>query len=155
MRPTPGGVVLLLLTAVACASRTAPTTGERTLASPGTATLTVTVLGLESADGEVALALFASAEDFKTRTHAVATGRVPPNDGTAAWQVENLQPGRYALAVYHDLNGNGQLDRTTLGPPDEPYGFSNDARGRFGPPKFDKAAFDMGPANRVIEINLR
>jgi len=155
MKPKQLVVVLLLLTVVACASRTPPTTDERILSTSGTATLTVTVLGLKSEDGEVALALFGSAENFKTRTNAVAAGRVLPNGGTVVWQVENLQPGTYALAVYHDLNGNGELDRTTLGPPDEPYGFSNDARGTFGPPKFDKAAIEIGPANRAIEIKLR
>ena len=155
MRPKRLFVVLLLLTVLACASRTTSTTDERTLSTSGTATLTVTVLGLKSEDGEVVLALFGSAETFKTRTNAVAAGRVPPNDGTAVWQVDNLQPGDYALAVYHDLNGNGELDRTTLGPPDEPYGFSNDARGTFGPPKFGKAAIDIGPTDRAIEIKLR
>jgi uncharacterized protein (DUF2141 family) len=155
MKPRQVVVVLLLLTVVACASRTPPTTDERILSTSGTATFTVTVLGLKSEDGEVALALFGSAENFKTRTNAVAAGRVPPNGDTVVWQVENLQPGRYALAVYHDLNGNGELDRTTLGPPDEPYGFSNDARGTLGPPKFDKAAIEIGPATRAIEIKLR
>ena len=116
MKPKALVVVLLLLTVLACASRTPLTTDEHTLSASGTAALTVTVLGCES------------------------------EDGAAVWQVENLQPGTYAVAVYHDLNGNGELDRTTLGPPDEPYGFSNDARGTFGPPKFDKAA---------IEIKLR
>ena len=155
MKPKQLGVVLLLLTVLACASRSTPATDERTPATSGTAVLTVTVLGLKSEDSEVVLALFGSAEDFKTRTNAVAAGTIPPNNGTAVWQIENLQPGTYALAVYHDLNGNGELDRTTIGPPDEPYGFSNDARGTFGPPKFDKAAIEIGPANRAIEIKLR
>ena len=155
MNPKQLVVILVLLNVLACASRTTPTADQRTLSSPGTATLTVTILGLKSEDGAVALALFGSAEDFKTRTNAVAVGRVPPKGGTAVWQVENLQPGNYALAVYHDLNGNGELDRTTIGPPDEPYGFSNDARGTLGPPKFDKAAIEIGPTNRAIEIELR
>jgi uncharacterized protein (DUF2141 family) len=155
MRPYQLLVVVLLLTVLACAARTPKITDEPTPSTSGPATVTVTVLGLKSEDGAVALALFASAEDFKTRSNAVATGRVPPNDGTAVWQVENLQPGTYALAVYHDLNGNGELDRSTLGPPAEPYGFSNDARGTFGPPKFAKAAFEIGPTNRAIEIKLR
>ena len=71
------------------------------------------------------------------------------------WSVADLDPGVYAVAVYHDLNGNGELDRSTIGPPDEPWGFSNDARGTFGPPKFDKAAFEIAPGEVAIEIKLR
>jgi uncharacterized protein (DUF2141 family) len=36
----------------------------------------------------------------------------------------DLPVGRYAVAVYHDLNDNGKLDKNVLGIPKEPYGFS-------------------------------
>ena len=48
---------------------------------------------------------------------------------------ENVKPGNYAIAVFHDLNGNGKLDRNLIGLPSEPYGFSNDV-GRRGFPSF-------------------
>jgi uncharacterized protein (DUF2141 family) len=155
MRPKKTIAVLLLPTLLACASRTTTTTDERGGANSGTEMITVSVLGLESEDGEVVLALFGSAEDFRMRTNPVAAGRVAPAGGKAVWRIENLKAGTYALAVYQDLNGNGKLDRTFPGPPDEPYGFSNDARGSFGPPSFREAAIDLGPAHREIEIRLR
>jgi len=149
-------LALLLLAASACATRTTPNPIERDAADSGTVRLTVRILGLESGDGAVAIALYDSAESFDSRSGAVAAGRVRPTDGAASWTIwESLAPGRYAVAAYHDLNDNGRLDRPAIGPPTEPYGFSNDARGTFGPPRFDKAAIVVGPGPRTIEITLR
>jgi uncharacterized protein (DUF2141 family) len=45
--------------------------------------------------------------------------------------------------MYHDENGNGQLDKNMMGIPRERVGFSRDARGRMGPPSFADAAIDL------------
>jgi uncharacterized protein (DUF2141 family) len=148
-------LLLFVLTNASCAARTA---SEPNVAGNGTsngASLTVSVLGLESEQGEVAVAVYDSAESFKERTDAVAKGRIAPGSGKATWTAESIEPGLYAVAVYHDLNENGKLDRSALGAPTEPYGFSNDARGRFGPPKFEKAAIRIDPGGLTIEITLR
>jgi uncharacterized protein (DUF2141 family) len=67
---------------------------------------------------------------------------------------DGLAPGRYAIAAFQDLNGNGSLDRTKLGLPLEPFGFSNDA-GRSGRPSFASAAFVLGDGKREISLRLR
>ena len=56
------------------------------------------------------------------------------------FRFEGLKAGRYAVAMYHDVDGDESLDTNMLGIPREPYGFSNNAVGRFGPPSFDDAA---------------
>jgi uncharacterized protein (DUF2141 family) len=43
--------------------------------------------------------------------------------------------GSYAIAAYHDENNNNKLDKSFAGIPNEKYGFSNNVRGIFGPPK--------------------
>jgi uncharacterized protein (DUF2141 family) len=147
--------VALFLAGIGCAARSSsPPVVPHPENSPS-ARLTVNLLGLESDRGVVAVALYDSAESFKDRSDPVAAGRIEPREGTATWTVEALEPGRYAVAAYHDLNANGRLDRSRLGPPSEPYGFSNNARGTFGSPKFDKAAIDIGPGALTIEIKLR
>lgn len=147
---------VVLLSCLACATRTT-TLGDVAGLSEngGKAVLTIEILGLESDVGSVAVALFDSAESFDRRTAAVASAIVAPQDGRATWSTADLPAGTYAIAVFHDLNDNGELDRTTLGPPAEPYGFSNDARGRFGPPKFDKAAIELPPGRHTIQIEVR
>ena len=66
----------------------------------------------------------------------------------------DLQPGTYALALFHDENGNGKLDQNVAGVPVERYGFSRDARGRMGPPAFADAAIELS-GDMTITVNLR
>jgi len=148
--------VVLFVSCLACATpSTMSPDVARSTEIEGTASLTVEVLGLESNEGSVALALFDSLETFEQRTAAVASGIVAPQEGRAIWSVADLPAGIYAVAVFHDLNDNGELDRATLGPPAEPYGFSNDARGMFGPPRFENVAIEVPPGRHTIEIRLR
>jgi uncharacterized protein (DUF2141 family) len=64
----------------------------------------------------------------------------------------NLPPGNYAITVYHDLNGNGELDRKFYGPPKEPAAFSNDYT-PFGPPRFSSCAIDVKPGfNKTLIV---
>lgn len=56
----------------------------------------------------------------------------------------DIPAGTYAIAVYHDVNGDGKMNRVPfVNLPLEPYGFSNDARGQFGPPSFTDASFEV------------
>ncbi len=62
-----------------------------------------------------------------------------------------MAPGTYALACFHDENGNGKLDTNWLGIPNEGMVASNHAKGRMGPPKFEDAKFAFtGPALELV-----
>ena len=50
----------------------------------------------------------------------------------------------YAIRMYHDVNDNGELDTNLMGIPSEPFAFSNNAQGRFGPAAWDDAVFEIG-----------
>ena len=56
---------------------------------------------------------------------------------------EGLEPGEYAVRLYHDLNDDGEMNTNPFGMPTEPYAFSNDAKGRFGPASWDAAKFTL------------
>jgi uncharacterized protein (DUF2141 family) len=68
--------------------------------------------------------------------------------------VPDLPPGKYAVAAYVDNNKNGRQDKNFMGVPKEIYGFSNNARGAFGPPDFSAAAFEVGGAVVSKSIQL-
>ena len=70
-------------------------------------------------------------------------------------EFKDLKPGRYALAVYHDENGNGEFDRTWIGLPAEGLGFSNGAWIGLGPPSFEEAAVTLKGQEQTIVIALR
>ena len=119
--------------------------------------LTGQLTNLRGGRGACYLALFASAEGFPRQTsQAVRTLRLPVSGATVSFSFESLPPGSYALAVYHDENNNGQLDKNFFGLPTERYGFSNNARSMmFFPPSFGAARFVVTGAGTAIVLKLR
>jgi len=81
-------------------------------------------------------------------------GRSPARPGVVELRIRNVKPGAYAIAVFHDTNGNGKLDRGLIGLPSEPYGFSNDV-GRSGPPSFEAARVVVKEPSTTIVIPIR
>jgi uncharacterized protein (DUF2141 family) len=65
-----------------------------------------------------------------------------------------LPPGDYAFFIYDDVNGNGKLDKTWVGFPDEPYAFSNNVKLHFAKPRFSDLRFTVPArgANQVIQL---
>ncbi|MDZ7842917.1 MAG: DUF2141 domain-containing protein [Gammaproteobacteria bacterium] len=101
--------------------------------------------------GEYYIAVHDRADTFPGAEQAhAARARVIGASQTVAVEVPD---GRYAIAVYQDLNGNGRLDSNLVGIPTEPVGFSRNARGSMGPPKFDDAAVDVNGEHR-LDIQL-
>ena len=69
--------------------------------------------------------------------------------------IKNLRAGIYAIAVYHDENGNNQFDKI-FAIPKEKYGFSKNAKVFFGPPKFSEASFFLSEnVNLKLDIDLK
>jgi len=107
------------------------------------AELTVVVAELRSPKGSVHLALWDRAEGFTKNDAALIRTEQPAAEGQVRFELGKLAPGFYALAAYHDENGNGQFDRTWIGWPDEGLAFSNGAWIGFGAPSFKEAAFEV------------
>jgi uncharacterized protein (DUF2141 family) len=116
----------------------------------GAADLKVSIENLASPGGTVYLALYDRADVFPQAGKNVAGQFMPVGEGTVTAAFLNLKPGRYALSVFHDENGNGKLDTNLLGIPTERYGFSRDAHGSFGPPDFDAAAIDVSKDTSIV-----
>lgn len=121
----------------------------------GTATLVVDVEGLKDDAGKVHAALHASEDGYPTRPEtALRQADAPILAGRARVVFAGLAPGGYAVAVYHDENGNGRLDTGFLGIPTEGLGASNDAKGFMGPPSFEKARVELAPGEKHITIHV-
>ncbi|MCP4752880.1 MAG: DUF2141 domain-containing protein [Proteobacteria bacterium] len=110
---------------------------------------------LESNDGSVRVAVFGSAETFLEKGKAVVGCKTQkPLKNRQARVICQLKPGRYAAAVFHDENDNKKMDQNFFKIPKEGYGFSNNAKGSFGPPKYEDAAFSVGEEDMAVEILL-
>lgn len=79
----------------------------------------------------------------------------PARLGETVVTLYGIKPGRYAAQVFYDENGNGRLDRALFGIPKEGVGFSNDARIKLAPPKWEEAVFDYDGQERTIRLKLR
>ena len=119
----------------------------------GAADLTVTVTDGPPGPATLYLALYDTAQAY-AGNQAVSSAKVAFVDGTAQWVFSGLPAGRYAIKSFADENGNARLDTNIVGLPTERYGFSNNARGRMGPPAFDAAAVQLD-ADIHITIGLR
>lgn len=118
--------------------------------------LTVEVSGFERFSGDALMAVFASGEDFPRETdEAVYKAMKPVESATVVFAIDSLPPGVYAIYVYHDEDGDRELDMHWYGPPSEKVGVSNNATGFAGPPSFDDAAFELGEEPLVLEIQLQ
>ena len=117
------------------------------------AALTVTVTNVATEDGQVRIAVY-DEETWLDTERRVAREFVAPLSATVSATFE-LPPGTYAVAVLHDVNGNGRMDYGFMRMPKEPYGFSNGVVPRFAPPKFDDSAFAIADDDVDITIELR
>lgn len=66
----------------------------------------------------------------------------------------DIPPGIYAVQAFQDRNGNAKLDRSFIGIPKEPIGFSRNPKVSYGPPGFDDCAVKLTPAGGVLTFNL-
>jgi len=122
--------------------------------TPWAADLQVNIEGLRHENGFVYVALFNSEANF-LNTEAMLSGKRLKASSTIRTWFSDLQPGTYAISVYHDANGNGKLDKNLLGLPTESYGFSNNAVEIGRTPSFGQAAFTLENVDKTIAITLR
>lgn len=117
------------------------------------ADLSLNVVGVDANSGQLMIALYDNPEAY-AGGEPTRSVRVPARGATVAVQFEGLAAGRYAIRMFHDVNGNGELDKNLFGIPTEPVGFSNRARANLGPPGFAAASFDLSATGGAQTIDL-
>lgn len=118
--------------------------------------LTVTINGLQNQKGQVCLSLFSQGQGFPSNSdRALKSQCVKAGATPLAITFSNLSAGSYAVALIHDANTDGTLNRGFLGIPKEGFGFSRNPRIRTGPPSFGDAAVSVSGATTNIQIQLK
>lgn len=116
--------------------------------------LTVHVNGVRPPAGEVAITVY---PDDKRRFLAKG-GKLARQRVRAAASVRAcfwVPQGAYAVAVYHDRDGDRDFDRTLVGLPAEGFGFSNDPETKTGLPPLSAVRFRVGTGERVTSIQMK
>ncbi len=115
----------------------------------------VDIIGLHNNTGQMLCALFSSADGFPTKPEkALASAASAISSQAAVCEFRGVAAGTYAISAVHDENSNGKLDRNFIGIPREGVGASNDAKGSFGPPRFDAAAFRYQGGRLDLKITV-
>jgi uncharacterized protein (DUF2141 family) len=99
--------------------------------------------------------IYDKAAGFPTDPSAALQRRwCPIAGGASACAFDPIPSGTYAVACFHDENGNGKLDTGLFGIPTEGTVASNHARGSMGPPSFEKARFAFAGMATVMELKM-
>lgn len=117
--------------------------------------LNVVVDGLRNAQGYISVELYP--DDPKlflghNQQLVVAHDKLDKAAATVCLDVPHA--GMYALAVYHDENGDDQFNRSKLGIPLEGFGLSNNPHIFLGLPKFDKVRFHVADDETTLHVGL-
>ncbi|MDX1629628.1 MAG: DUF2141 domain-containing protein [Fulvivirga sp.] len=113
----------------------------------------ITINNIKEARGTIYLAVYDNSKDF--RENAILNKSIKITaEGKKTIQL-NLPKGEYAIGAFHDLNGNGKLDKNFVGIPKEGFGFSKKSIGTFGPPSYDQTKFMHDKAGTKVLIELK
>ena len=120
----------------------------------GKGSLQVEVTNVKETRGKIRVGLFRADSGFPDSDKVYWGMGFTPARGKMTVEIPDLPFGDYALAVFHDLNGNGKLDKNLLGVPTEPYGFSGSAKGKWGSPDFEEARFSFSAQGETQRVAL-
>lgn len=130
---------LIVASAVSMPSLAAPLSAQ---AQPGY-DVKVEIVGLRDTKGVVRLCLTSRRDDFPDckKSGAIA-GEVRAARGVLTYTFRGVPAGNYAIATFHDANGDRKLN-TTLGIPREGFGFSRNPSIKPRAPRFDECNFTI------------
>ena len=119
------------------------------------ANISVSVSNVRNTKGVVHACLTPTKKDFPDCKKQPAHHQITvPAKKSLTITFKGVAPGTYAIALMHDENNNGKIDRAVL-IPTEGFGFSRDAKVRMGPPSFSSAAFEVKAGANSHTIKMR
>lgn len=121
------------------------------ISSSAQSEISIVVKNIKAIEGQISVCLVESKDNFLSNCTIGKKAKVTATTETITF--ENIEPGEYAVTLFHDENGDSRLNTNFLGIPNEPYGFSNNARSFFGPPSHEKCTFQVN-GDTTITIKL-
>ena len=106
-------------------------------------TLTIMVEGVVSSNGYIAVGLYAEEDTFLKEEEAFTGVFAQAKEGVTRIELSDLPSDEYAVCIFHDENGNKEMDTNFIGIPKEPLGFSIGSLKTFGPPSFEECSFEI------------
>ena len=116
--------------------------------------LKLVIKGIDDLKGSMYIAVFDNEKSFPDFGKQLVEKVLLVDSKTLNYTFKDLPDSDYAVAIFHDKNNNGKLDKNAFGIPLEPYGFSQNARARFSAPPFNDAKIVLD-GNQSIEITIQ
>jgi uncharacterized protein (DUF2141 family) len=109
------------------------------------------VKNIRNASGCVYISLYNAEDGFPNNSDkSLKKGKLTGiSKESITYTFKDLAPGTYAVSVFHDEDCNGEMKTNVLGIPQEGTGASNNAKGKFGPPKYADAKFVISDDRRI------
>lgn len=120
-----------------------------------TASLTIQVENVLPAGGILRLGLYDAACYPDDDSKPIASADVPAVAGQTVITLHNIPPGVYAIQTFQDVNANDKMDTSWIGLPQEPFGFSQDAKPFLSKPSFDEVKFTLAAGDNSLVIHLQ
>lgn len=114
----------------------------------------VKVGGFRNNNGSCRALLFDSNKGFPDSPNEAVDVQSGVISGQTASFTFRVKPGKYAVAILHDENANGKMDKTWYGKPKEGFGASNNPKVGSGPPGFEESAVLLDEKNNQITITV-
>lgn len=118
--------------------------------------LVVDVNGLKNKNGLLCIKVFNGSQGFpNSNDRAIKRDCVKITGQPMRFVYKGLTAGNYAVAVFHDSNGDRNLNRNGAGMPTEGYGFSKNPVVKTSAPKYGEAVFLLAGANTRTVIQMK
>lgn len=115
--------------------------------------LKVAVTNIKETKGKIDMGVFNSAESFLEKGYEFKTESKIIDSDSIVITLQNLEPGDYAISLFHDINSDNVCNLNLFGIPTEPYGFSNNFKPKLSKPTFADCMFSL-TQDSLIQIKL-
>lgn len=116
--------------------------------------LDIKILGISQVKGLIQIGIYNESDafpkigmDYRVEYFTVVSKKMTV-------RIKDLPHGEYSIALFHDINSDGECNLNFIGIPNEPYGFSNNVKPVFEAPSFESTKVVL-KTNKVIRIKLR
>jgi len=137
-----------LIKQVICASTLCIAAGFPAVA----ADLTLKINKVYDKGGEIRIAVYDSEENFNKKP--VQAMKVPAVQGEMLIPIKDLPAGKYGVMLFHDTNGNEELDTNLLGIPKEYWSASLEGSVVIGRPGWSDVVFDLPEGGKTVAVDF-
>lgn len=108
-----------------------------------TTNIQLEISGFNNTNGQLAIAIFNNANSFESENDTYKDSTLIVTGDEMIILIEDVDPGTYAISIFHDENTNEELDVNWLGIPEEGFGFSNNPAIGFSAPEYNDCSFTI------------